>query len=797
MNFRILKKDLKRKKSINIILLIFIALATTFIASSVTNMSVILNATDDFFEAAELSDHIIITMSGTKDENDNDKEIREFLENQKNVTSFSTDNVMWFGNSYIEWENREDIQLNNSCIISKYNVNQQKFFDMDDKKITNVEDGTIYISQKVMDAHNVKEGDVVYLKDNLGYRKKFTVVGCSKDAFLGSSLMGQDRFIISENDYNELVDNAKIPYAYGKMYSVWVDDLDAYEDEYYEQEFTTVFFCNQSTVASTYMLDIVVAAVILLVSVCLIAVSILMLRFTISFTISEDYKEIGILKAIGLKDPSIRMLYTSKYMIISVLGALVGAFASIPFGKLMIKQAMVKMVIPSSSGSFIVNILLSILVAAIVIFFAYLSTRRIKKMTPMDAIRSGHTGERFGKKSLLKLHGSRKNANMFMALNDILCDFKKYIILFVTSIIGIWLVIMPVNTINTLSSEKVVPLFGVVESDFYILNPEKINEVIGEGTKEAFLAHMQEIKDELTENGIEVKRVFGEGFFRLKIRYEDTSYQSIALQGLNTSTDEYEYMEGTAPKKDNEVAITHVIADVLDAKVGDTVYITVSDKEVPFVVTAIYQSMNNLGEGIRFTPTCDLDYSRLTGSPGVQVELVNSSEKNIEDAIEKAEEIFSDAQVYDTVGYLDSMLGGITGMINDLKLIILAIVMIINILVVVLMEKIFITKEKGQIAMLKAIGFGRKSIFSWQLRRIGLVLISGILVGVLTSEIFTKLTSGLVFKFMGCKSVEFNINPMEVYLLYPVSLIVATLLVCSISIRRIRKINVQEVNDME
>lgn len=61
MNFRILKKDLKRKKSINIILLIFIALATTFIASSVTNMSVILNATDDFFEAAELSDHIIIT----------------------------------------------------------------------------------------------------------------------------------------------------------------------------------------------------------------------------------------------------------------------------------------------------------------------------------------------------------------------------------------------------------------------------------------------------------------------------------------------------------------------------------------------------------------------------------------------------------------------------------------------------------------------------------------------------------------------------------------------------------------
>jgi putative ABC transport system permease protein len=420
-------------------------------------------------------------------------------------------------------------------------------------------------------------------------------------------------------------------------------------------------------------------------------------------------------------------------------------------------------------------------------------------MTPMDAIRSGHTGERFSKKSLLKLHGTRKNANMFMAINDILCDFKKYIILFITSIIGIWLIAMPANTINTLTSENIVPWFGMIKSDYYIINhePERMNEIIGAGDKNMYIEYLQEIKDDLSNNGVDIERVFAEAVFRMKIRFEDTSYQSIALQGINTKTDEYAYLEGTAPVKDNEVAITHVIADIIGAKIGDTVYITVADEEVPFVVTALYQSMNNLGEGIRFTENCELDYDRLSGTLGIQVDLIDSSAENVEKAIEKSREVYKDSQIDGAVAFLDSMLGGTASMIGDVKLVVLMVVIVINVLVVVLMQKIFITKEKGQIAMLKAIGFSKRAIYSWQLRRIGLVLASGMIIGVLTSELFTSLTSGLVFKFMGCKTIEFSIDVLEVYITDPLLVIGITLLGCCLSISKIKKINVQEVNDME
>ncbi len=41
MNFKVLKRSLKRKKTINIILLIFVMLATMFIAVSVNNLIII------------------------------------------------------------------------------------------------------------------------------------------------------------------------------------------------------------------------------------------------------------------------------------------------------------------------------------------------------------------------------------------------------------------------------------------------------------------------------------------------------------------------------------------------------------------------------------------------------------------------------------------------------------------------------------------------------------------------------------------------------------------------------------
>ena len=63
MYLSILKKDLKSKKTMNMILLVFIILATMFVSSSVNNILRVTTALNDYFEMANAPDYLVTTMN--------------------------------------------------------------------------------------------------------------------------------------------------------------------------------------------------------------------------------------------------------------------------------------------------------------------------------------------------------------------------------------------------------------------------------------------------------------------------------------------------------------------------------------------------------------------------------------------------------------------------------------------------------------------------------------------------------------------------------------------------------------
>ena len=63
MFFRILFKDLKRKKTMNIILLIFVLLSAMFASSSVNNMISVFGGIEYFFEKAQMPDYVMLTLN--------------------------------------------------------------------------------------------------------------------------------------------------------------------------------------------------------------------------------------------------------------------------------------------------------------------------------------------------------------------------------------------------------------------------------------------------------------------------------------------------------------------------------------------------------------------------------------------------------------------------------------------------------------------------------------------------------------------------------------------------------------
>lgn len=73
MFLRILKKDLKRKKTMNIILLMFVILCSMFAAAAVNNIIAVTGGIEHYFNAADVPDVTVLTIG----ENDIEERIAE------------------------------------------------------------------------------------------------------------------------------------------------------------------------------------------------------------------------------------------------------------------------------------------------------------------------------------------------------------------------------------------------------------------------------------------------------------------------------------------------------------------------------------------------------------------------------------------------------------------------------------------------------------------------------------------------------------------------------------------------
>ena len=143
------------------------------------------------------------------------------------------------------------------------------------------------------------------------------------------------------------------------------------------------------------------------------------------------------------------------------------------------------------------------------------------------------------------------------------------------------------------------------------------------------------------------------------------------------------------------------------------------------------------------------------------------------------------------------MIGDIAGQLEGIKKMILGVVLCINVLVAFLMVRSFLTKEKREIAMLKAIGFQNGCLIHWQALRIGIILVLSIFLGTLFSTPLSKLLVQPIFRTMGAYNITFDIHPLEVYLMYPLLVLVVTVLASVAAAMRLRKISAADRTNME
>ena len=99
--------------------------------------------------------------------------------------------------------------------------------------------------------------------------------------------------------------------------------------------------------------------------------------------------------------------------------------------------------------------------------------------------------------------------------------------------------------------------------------------------------------------------------------------------------------------------------------------------------------------------------------------------------------------------------------------------------------------------MLKAIGFKNRSIIGWQVMRITVVMLLAALVSGVISTPLSELTSGAIFRALGAKTIRFDVNVLEAYMIYPAFIIAVTIFFVFLTALSIRKVNSNEINCVE
>ena len=789
MYLNILKKDLKRKKAMNIILLLFIILATMFVASSVNNIINVTTALDNYFEMANAPDYFVATMNKNLA-----VDIDETVRSASAVDSYGTENILYLTTDNLIYED-EDIVIEGGTHLV-HSDTSMNYFLSDGSILKTVEPGEFYMTEGKADALGVEVGDKLTIEMN-GVSREFVLAGKIKDALFGSNQMSFTRYIISQEDFACFLSAENTEEYYGGiLVYIYSSDIKTALTQIKPLVNNSILTMDRAFMKFCYIFDMIVVGILLVVSIILIIIAFVVLRFTISFTLSEEFREIGVMKAIGIGNFKIRGLYLVKYMGLSVIGAAIGLALSFPFGEMLMSVSSQTIIIGNQSP-ILVNMLCAILVIAVILLFCYGCTGKVKKMSPIDAIRNGQTGERFRKKSLMSLSKSKLSGTPFLALNDIVSSPKRYGIISLTFFLCLSLMLILSATVSTMNSGSLSTTFGWADCDIY-LDSKMNSQCMMEDGHEKLEKHLDEMEQTLAQNGIPAK-CYQETMFNLPVSFGENESNISIYHGIGTTMDMYEYTAGTAPQNTDEIAITRIAADKLNANIGDTVTIKTIDGDKEYMISAFFQGMNMQGIGIRLHSDEYINYVQAQGGTGTQIMFTdNPDSKEIKWRMEEIQRIFPDYENIKTCAEEVAEMLGVTDTLDAVKSLMVILTMVLSALITVLMERSFIAKEKGEIALMKAVGTRNGKIYAYHALRFLFVGMIAVILGEIFAIPLTHLCIDPIFKMMGMElAVDYIINPVEMYLIFPIVILVTTCVSAFLTSLYTRKIKSSDTANIE
>jgi len=751
MYYRLLRNDILKSKAITLVTMMFVAAAAMLVALAAILVVNLAGAIDTMMTQGK-TPHFMQMHAGEVDL----ERLVAFTDYNEDVADFQIIEFLNIDGAQFEFVGGS---LAGSIQDNGLVVQSEKFdFLMDlDGKIIKVEEGEIYLPIAYLQDGTAVEGEIVTVAG-----KTLTIAGPLRDSQMQPMLASSKRFLVSHKDFATLRQSGSVEY----LIQFRLHDLDrlstfgtAYSAAGLEANGPTItypLFRIMNAISDGLMI-----AVILLVSALVLAIAFLSIRFTLLAKIEEDYREIGIMKALGLRVSDIKKIYLTRYVAIAAAGSLLGYGVSFLFQDALL--ANIRLYMGESSNTALAPLMgiISILLVFLTIsFYVNGVLERFRKISPAEAVRFGISqgtsseGQRF-RLSMNKLFGT----NVFLGIKDVLARKSLYATMLVVLTLATFIIIVPQNLYNTIASKSFITYMGVGESDLRI----DIQQTDRIAEKTAEIAATM-------ENDVSISRfvVLTTKTFRLQLT--DGSEESLKVELGDHSVFPLTYIQGRAPEAEDEIALSIMNAKEMDKKVGDVITLIIDGRERTLTVCGTYSDVTHGGKSAKAV------FEGGSGEPMwsiITAELVDSTQ--VEETVARYSGRFAFAKVSDIDEFVRQTFGGIINSIGKAASAAVAVALTLTVLITLLFMGMLVAKDRYSIAVLKAFGFTNRDIKVQYVARSVFVLIIGILLGTVLANTIGETLTGMVIASFGASSFTFIVNPAFAFLLSPLLMAGVTL----------------------
>lgn len=751
--------DIRKNRIMSAVLTLFLLLSAILMAGGLRVTGIMLSATGGLNQLAAPPDFLQMH----KGEYDAEA-VQEFAAAHSYIQDSLVVSMLNIDNAKLLYQG-ETLE---GCLMDNGFIVQNKGFDYlldTDNQVAMIQDGEIGVPVCYHEELGINVGDTLTIRDG-AYEKNLTVVTLIRDAQMNAALTSSKRFLVSEAELRELSEHTgEWEYSFEYLLKPGTD-VTTLERDYLDEQMP-----SNGVAITGGLLDLLnslsyglIAFLLLAISLILILIALLCLSYIIRATLAEEHRTIGTMKAIGLSMKAIQRLYLMKYMTFAIISGLVGYFIAIPFGNACSGSVLLYCGEGVSGWMQWVYPLLGVLLLeGLVILRCRRMIRKNLKSTVVELLRDEEHIKKEGRYHLPKHKWA--NQNLTIALGELSCKWKEYIVLFLVFLLAALMILIPINMQITVSDPSFITYMGIGKCDIRI-DIQKGADL--EAQKDALSDYLRK------DTRIKQYTMYQNGF--VQIENTEGEWEYLRISSGDETVFPLNYLEGRIPKKPDssvrEMALSYMEASNLHLKTGDTVRIRQGNTIEEYTVSGIYQDITYSGK----TGKAPVHFSKET-TEGYVFYLQVQDGVSIIDQAEELRSVVTGGRVTPITEFIQQTLGGVIGNMWIMIAATLTLSVLLIILITTMFLQLITAREHSAIAIKKSIGFTNQDIRIQLGIRIFLIQAAAIIAGIILTSTLGEGLFGMILSSLGAAKITLLTNPVITGLACPAG----QLLVCIVT----------------